>query len=349
MARPAQSVRHEVDRLRRALDDHNYRYHVLDDPEISDAEYDRLFRRLEDLERAHPELITPESPTQRVGATPAPGFETVQHRQQMLSLQNAMTREEVAEFDARARKFLGLGTLVYAGQPKMDGVAVELVYEHGLLTVGSTRGDGVIGENVTANLRTVKSVPLRLRATERQAPARLEVRGEIYQPLKAFRALNREREEAGQPVFANPRNATAGSLKQLDARVTATRPLDLVCHGVGEVDGAAFKTHAELLAALASWGLKPVPESRVLETLDDVVAYYHDLARRRDELPFEIDGVVVKVNDLSLQRRLGQVSRAPRWAIAWKFKPRQATTRVLNIFPSVGRTGVLTPAAELEP
>ncbi|HXJ37147.1 MAG TPA: NAD-dependent DNA ligase LigA [Candidatus Eisenbacteria bacterium] len=349
MARPAQSVRHEVERLRREIDEHNYRYHVLDDPEISDAEYDRLFRRLEELEQAHPEVVTPDSPTQRVGATPASGFETVRHSQQMLSLQNAMTRDEMEEFDARARKFLGLTSLAYAGEPKMDGVAIELVYERGVLTVGSTRGDGVTGEDVTRNLRTIKSVPLHLRATERPVPKLLEVRGEVYQPLKAFQALNREREEAGQPVFANPRNSTAGSLKQLDPRVTASRPLELVCHGVGEVEGTSFKTHAELLAALASWGLRPVSESRVLETLDEVAAYYDDLAQRRDDLPFEIDGVVIKVNDMSLQRRLGQVSRAPRWAVAWKFPPRQAPTRVTNIFPSVGRTGVLTPAAELEP
>ncbi len=349
MARPAQSVRHEVERLRREIDEHSYRYHVLDDPEISDADYDRLFRRLEELEQAHPDLVTPDSPTQRVGATPASGFETVRHSQQMLSLQNAMTREEMEEFDARARKFLGRATLVYAGEPKMDGVAIELVYERGVLTVGSTRGDGVTGEDVTRNLRTIKSVPLRLRETARPVPKLLEVRGEVYQPLKAFQALNREREEAGQPVFANPRNSTAGSLKQLDSRVTASRPLELVCHGVGEVEGTSFKTHAELLAALASWGLRPVPESRVLETLDEVAAYYDDLARRRDDLPFEIDGVVIKVNDMSLQRRLGQVSRAPRWAVAWKFPPRQAPTTVTNIFPSVGRTGVLTPAAELEP
>jgi DNA ligase (NAD+) len=349
MARAAQSVRHEVERLRRELEQHNYRYHVLDDPEISDAEYDDLFRRLEALEGEHPELVTPDSPTQRVGAAPASGFETVTHRTQMLSLQNAMTREELDEFDARIRKFLGRDAIAYAGEPKMDGVAVDLVYEDGALVVGATRGDGVTGENVTANIRTIASVPLRLRTTTRKAPKVLEVRGEVYFPLEAFRALNREREEAGQPVFANPRNATAGSLKQLDSRVTASRALDLVCHGAGAIDGASFATHTELLAALGDWGLKPVPRSRPLATVDDVAAYYEDLGGRRDQLRYEIDGVVVKVDDLGLQRRLGQVSRSPRWAVAWKFKPRQAETTVLNIFPSVGRTGVLTPAAELEP
>jgi DNA ligase (NAD+) len=349
MARAAESVRREVERLRRELEHHNHRYHVLDDPEVSDAEYDAMFRRLEELERAHPELVTPDSPTQRVGAAPASGFETVTHRTQMLSLQNAMTREELDDFDARIRKFLGRDTIAYAGEPKMDGVAVDLVYEDGALVVGATRGDGVTGENVTANIRTIASVPLRLRTTARKVPKILEVRGEVYFPLDAFRTLNREREEAGQPVFANPRNATAGSLKQLDSRVTASRALALVCHGAGTIDGAAFATHTELVAALGDWGLKPVPRSRALATIDDVAAYYEELGRHRDELAYEIDGVVVKVDDLGLQRRLGQVSRSPRWAVAWKFKPRQAETTVLNIFASVGRTGVLTPAAELEP
>jgi DNA ligase (NAD+) len=349
MARAAESVRHEVERLRREIEHHNHRYYVLDDPAITDAEYDELFRQLEALERAHPNLVTDDSPTQRVGAAPASGFETVEHRAQMLSLQNTTTREEVEEFDARIRRFLGRDDIVYAGEPKMDGVAVELVYEDGVLTVGSTRGDGVTGENVTVNIRTIKSVPLRLRASDRRVPKLLEVRGEVYVPIKAFRAVNREREEAGLPVFANPRNSTAGSLKQLDSRVTASRPLELVCHGVGTVEGATFATHAELLAAFGEWGLRPVPQSRVLPTVDDIARYYDELAAKRDDLPFEIDGAVIKVNDLGLQRRLGQVSRSPRWAVAWKFKPRQATTKVLNIFPSVGRTGVLTPAAEMEP
>jgi DNA ligase (NAD+) len=350
MARAASDVRQEVERLRREIAHHDHRYHVLDAPEISDAEYDELFRRLEALERAHPALVTPDSPTQRVGAAPLAQFGTVRHRHQMLSLQNATTREEVAEFDARVRKFLGADRIVYAGEPKIDGVAVELVYEHGALAVGSTRGDGVVGEDVTANVRTIRSVPLRLRADVRPIPARLEVRGEVYLPLAAFRHLNREREEQGQPVFANPRNSAAGSLKQLDPRVTAARPLDFACHGVGAPEGLQhLGSHAELLAAFADWGLKPVPRTRVFEALDGLFAYYDEVAAVRDDLPFEIDGVVVKVNDWRLQHRLGQISRSPRWAIAWKFKPRQAETRVLDIFPSVGRTGVLTPAAELEP
>ncbi len=349
MARPSRDVRHEAIELRRALAHHDYRYHVLDDPEISDAEYDVLFRRLLALEAAHPELVTPDSPTQRVGAAPQSGFAPARHRQQMLSLSNVTTREEMEEFDARVRRLLGRDRVDYVVEPKLDGVAVEVVYEDGALTVGSTRGDGITGEDVTANLRTIRSVPLRLRDGARRVPARLEVRGEVYLPVAAFRALNREREEAGQPVFANPRNSAAGSLKQLDPRITASRPLALACHGVGELAGAAVRTHHELLQAFADWGLRPPPRHRLARTLDDVTDAFAALERARDDLPFEVDGLVVKVNDLELQRLLGQVSRSPRWAVAWKFKPRQATTKVLRIAPSVGRTGVLTPVAELEP
>src|SRR5438067_148706 len=341
-------VREEAAHLRRELERHNHRYYVLDDPEISDAEYDALFRRLQALEEAHPELRTPDSPTQRVGAAPATEFATVRHRQPMLSLQNVTTPEEMAAFDERVRKFLGRERIEYVAEPKIDGVAVELVYEKGVLTVGSTRGDGTVGENVTPNIRTIRSVPLRLRSEARKPPELLEVRGEVYLPLKAFQKLNREREEAGQPVFANPRNAAAGSLKQLDPAITAARPLDFVCHGVGEIRGARFATHWETLQALADAGLKPVPMSRVCETLEQVIALFAELEEKRDRLGYEIDGLVVKVNDLGLQKRLGEISRSPRWAIAYKFKPRQATTRVNAIVPSVGRTGVLTPLAELE-
>src|SRR5213593_2978337 len=332
-------VREEAARLRREIERHNHRYYVLDDPEISDAEYDALFRRLQALEEAHPELRTPDSPTQRVGAAPATEFATVRHRQPMLSLQNAATPEEMAAFDERVRKFLGRERIEYVAEPKIDGVAVELVYEKGVLTVGSTRGDGTVGENVTPNIRTIRSVPLRLRSEALAVPALLEVRGEVYLPLAAFQKLNREREEAGQPVFANPR----------DPAVTAARPLDFVCHGVGEIRGARFATHWETLQALAGAGLKPVPMSRVCGTLEDVIALFAELEAKRDRLGYEIDGLVIKVNELGLQKRLGEISRSPRWAVAYKFKPRQATTRVVAIVPSVGRTGVLTPIAELEP
>jgi len=349
MARASRDVRQVIERLRRELEHHNYRYYVLDDPIVSDAEYDDLFRRLDSLEAEHPELASPESPTQRVGAGPLEKFETVRHRHPMLSLSNITTPEEMAEFDARIRKFLNRERIEYVGEPKIDGVAVELVYEDGVLATGSTRGDGVVGENVTPNIRTIRSVPLRLHRGAHAIPELLEVRGEVYLPIEAFRRLNREREEAGQPVFANPRNAAAGSLKQLDPRITASRPLDLVCHGVGEMRGTKLPTLWAVLDAFQDWGLKAVPNRRVLDSVAAAGAFYAELERERDTLAHEIDGIVVKVNDLALQRRLGEISRAPRWAVAWKFKPRQATTRIVNIFPSVGRTGVLTPVAELEP
>jgi DNA ligase (NAD+) len=347
--RAGRQPRAEAERLRREIEHHNRRYYVLDDPEISDAEYDTLFRRLEALEAAHPDVRTPDSPTQRVGAAPLEKFAVARHRQPMLSLANVTTRDELLEFDARIRRFLGRERVEYVGEPKIDGVAVELVYEKGALVTGATRGDGTVGEDVTPNIRTVRSVPLRLHADGGTVPELLEVRGEVFLPLEPFRRLNREREEAGLPVFANPRNSAAGSLKQLDPRITAARPLDLVCHGTGEIRGARYATHWDTLQGLARLGLRPVPRSRVVDSLDGVVALFEELEAVRDDLPFEIDGLVVKVNDLDLQRRLGEISRSPRWAVAYKFKPRQATTRVLNILASVGRTGVLTPVAELEP
>ena len=348
-SRSPQDSRREVERLRQEIEHHNYRYYVLDDPVVTDEEYDTLFRRLQALEEAHPELRSPDSPTQRVGAAPLDKFETVRRRHPMLSLSNVTTREEMAEFDARVRKFLNLERVEYVGEPKVDGVAVELVYEDGVLRTASTRGDGLTGENITPNMRTIRSLPLRLRSADGPLPALLEVRGEVFLPIAAFRRLNREREDAGLPAFANPRNAAAGSLKQLDPAVTAARPLDFVCHGTGEIRGAEFATHWDTLQGLAGFGLRPVPRSRVLGTLDEVFALFTGLEAERDALPYEIDGLVVKVNDLRLQRRLGEISRSPRWAVAFKFKARQATTRIREIVPSVGRTGVLTPVAELEP
>ncbi|MCW5893424.1 MAG: NAD-dependent DNA ligase LigA [bacterium] len=349
MPRPSRDVQRELEDLRRLIAHHDRLYHVLDAPEIPDAEYDALFRRLEAIERERPELVTPDSPTQRVGAAPHEGFPTVAHRQQMLSLSNVTSAEEFDEFAARVHKLLGRERLAFAVEPKIDGVAVELVYEDGLLAVGSTRGDGLVGEDVTRNLRAIRSVPLRLAADRHPVPARLDVRGEVYIPLATFRRTNREREEAGQAPFANPRNAAAGALKQLDPRVTAARGLVVACHGVGTLDGAAVDSHHALLAAFADWGLRPVPLHRMVEDRDGVVAAFAALERERDALPFEVDGLVVKVDDRELQGLLGQVSRSPRWAVAWKFAPRRAETRVLKMLPSVGRTGVLTPVAELEP
>ena len=343
-------IRAEVARLRQELRQHNYRYYVLDDPLVSDAEYDKLFRRLVELEKQHPELQDPNSPTQKVGAPALTEFAQVRHSLPMLSLANVLSREEMREFEERIQRVLkSHEPIEYEAEPKIDGVAVELVYENGSFVLGSTRGNGVTGEDITANLKTVRSIPLQLLTRARHpVPRLLEVRGEVYLPIEPFRQLNRERMTAGEPLFANPRNATAGSLKQLDSSITAKRPLDLFCHGLGRVDGVSFATHGEFAEALAGWGLKPVPYRRVCRNLDEVFAFFDDLEKRRDELPFEIDGTVVKVNSLALQRQLGEISRSPRWAVAYKFAARQATTKVVNIIPSVGRLGTLTPLAELE-
>ena len=350
-AKATPEVAHEIEELCRQINYHDYRYYVLDDPVISDADYDAIFRRLQQLEDEHPGLRSPTSPTQRVGAPPLDKFETVRHTVPMLSLGNVTSRDEVREFEDRLKRLLGRTTPIeYVAEPKMDGVAVELVYTRGALTVGSTRGDGTLGENITQNIKTIRSVPLVLRHAGRMPlPRLLEVRGEAYLPIEAFRRLNREREKASEPAFANPRNATAGSLKQLDSAVTATRPLDLVCHGAGQLDGPKFKTHWEFLQALKAWGLKPVPDSRVCPDLEAAFAFYDEMEARRDSLPYEIDGLVLKINSLALQAELGQISRSPRWAVAYKFKPRQATTRIRAIVAHVGRTGTLTPVANLDP
>lgn len=344
-------IKAEVERLRQELIQHNYRYYVLDDPLVSDAEYDRLFRQLTALETQYPELHDPLSPTQRVGAPPLIEFAQVRHSLPMLSLGNVLSREEMQEFQERIQRVLKSNTPIeYVAEAKIDGVAVELVYEQGNFVVGSTRGDGVTGEDITQNLKTVRSVPLiLLRHGRHPLPNRLEVRGEVFLATEPFRQLNRERAEAGEPVFANPRNATAGSLKQLDSTVTAKRPLALFCHGLGQVAGVTFTSHWEFAEALQGWGFKAVPQRRLCPNLDDVFAFFDELQEQRDTLPYEIDGVVVKVNSFALQRQLGEVSRSPRWAVAYKFPARQATTQVLRITPQVGRTGVLTPVAELEP
>ena len=339
----------EILRLRRAIEKHNYQYHVLDDPLISDAEYDRLFRRLLELEKKHPELVTRDSPTQKVGAPPLERFSTVQHSLPMLSLNNAMDPQELVEFEERIQRFLKHNESIdYAVEPKIDGLAVEIVYLDGKFTLGSTRGDGVNGEDITANLRTIRSIPLTLRANGQAIPKRLEIRGEVFLPLKAFQKMNRDRDEQGQPVFANPRNAAAGSLKQLDSTITAKRPLDIFFHGTGLIEGVQFATHCDFREGLERWGLKPVPLGRLCRGVQEIFRYRDEMEARRDQLPYEIDGLVVKVNSTALQRRLGQIARSPRWAIAYKFKPRQATTRILDIQANVGRTGTLTPVASLE-
>jgi len=349
MPRAPRAVADDIDALRRQIRRHDDRYYNRHDPEITDAEYDELFRRLEAMETAHPDLVTPDSPTQRVGATPSGAFDAVPHAVPMLSLQNVTSAEEFADFDERVRRLLGRDSIDYVCEPKLDGVAVELVYEEGVLARGITRGDGAVGEDVTGNVRTIRAIPLRLLETDPPVPRRLDVRAEVFLPTEAFRRLNQDRDEAGEAPFANPRNATAGSLKQLDPTVTATRPLAIACHGVGLLEGTPLATHSELLAAFRAWGLPPTPRAASATSRADVERHFADLEAERDDLPFEIDGMVIKVDNFGLQGLLGQVSRSPRWAVAWKFAPRQATTRVLAIDASVGRTGVLTPVAELEP
>jgi DNA ligase (NAD+) len=351
MAGVGESPRKEAERLREQLDRHNYLYYVLDQPEISDAEYDKLLRRLEALEAAHPELRTPDSPTQRVGAAPSEKFGAVVHRRPMLSLANAMDAEEMAAFDARIKRFLKSNEEIeYVAEVKLDGLAVELVYEDGRLTTGSTRGDGVNGEDVTANIRTIRSVPLKLiKPPHGTIPKLLEVRGEVIFPRRAFERLNAERIRAGEPPFANPRNAAAGSLRQLDPKITASRPLDIFIHSPGAMEGVEFASQWEFLQGVRRMGLKVNPLSRICAGLAAVLAYWDELSEKRHELDYEADGVVAKVNSFALQERLGEVSRSPRWAVAYKFKAQQAETRVRAIEVQVGRIGSLTPVAKLEP
>jgi DNA ligase (NAD+) len=342
----------EAERLREQIRHHNYRYYVLDAPEVSDAEYDALMRRLEALEREHPEIATPDSPTQRVGAAPADKFGVVQHRRPMLSLSNALNAGEMVEFDKRIKRLLrNDADIEYVAEIKLDGLAVELVYERGVFKVGSTRGDGFNGEDVTQNLRTIRSIPLKLHGGPgHPVPELLEVRGEVILPRKAFQKLNEERAAAGEPVFANPRNAAAGSLRQLDPKITAKRPLDIFCHSPGVITGGrAFQTQWDFLEGIKALGLKINPESRLCRSVDEVLEYWNAITEKRDHLPYEADGVVAKVNSFALQEQLGEVSRSPRWAIAYKFKAQQAETKVEKIEVYVGRIGSLTPVAHLEP
>ncbi|MDH4100432.1 MAG: NAD-dependent DNA ligase LigA [Nitrospirota bacterium] len=340
-----------VEVLRRELNRHNYLYYVLDRPEISDAEYDRLMRELEGLEQQFPDLVTADSPTQRVGAAPLEAFGTVTHTIPMLSLKNAMNEEEARAFDQRSRKSLGIAEdIEYVAEPKLDGLAVELVYENGLFVKGSTRGDGYTGEDITQNLRTIRSIPLCLVQKDLlPLPDYLEVRGEVILPLDDFARLNGEREVSGEPLFANPRNAAAGSLRQLDPRITARRPLDIFCYGVGAVRGWDFRDQWDMLHTLPDWGLKVNPLIQRCRDIDEAIAYYREIGGKRDGLAYEIDGVVLKVNSFRLQAELGEISRSPQWAIACKFPPRQETTKLLDIIVQVGRTGALTPVAVLQP
>ena len=342
-------VRRRIETLREQIRYHIHRYFVLDAPEISDEAYDALVQDLRDLEAAHSALVTPDSPTQRVGAPPSAAFQTVTHPYPMLSLANAFTEEDLRAWHRRVLGVLGEGRIAFVCELKMDGAAVSLVYEGGVFTRGATRGDGVRGEDVTPNLRTVAPLPLRLRKGETPLPRFAEFRGELYLTARALDAVNEERGRAGQPLFANARNAAAGSLRQLDPAVTASRPLGLFVYQVGAVPGVRFRTHFEALRWAESLGMPVNPHIRRLESLDDVLRYIEEWTTTRAGLPYGTDGVVVKVDSLDQQAELGATSQAPRWAIAYKFPAEEAETRVADIFVSVGRTGALTPVADLEP
>jgi DNA ligase (NAD+) len=344
--------RKELESLKGQIRHHNYRYHVLDDPEIPDAEYDRLMRQLQALEKSYPELVTEDSPTQRVGDAPVSAFGTVQHQVPMLSLDNAFADDELREFHRRVTQRLELeedaDSLLYAAEPKLDGAAVSLLYEKGALRRGATRGDGTTGEDITHNVRTIDAVPLRLFG--RGYPSTLEVRGEVFMPKAGFEAYNEKARAAGEKTFVNPRNAAAGSLRQLDPKLTAERPLDMYVYSVGHIDGGELpSTHSEVLERLQEWGLKTCPERRVVEGVDGCLTFYEWIGAKRDSLPYEIDGVVYKVDNLQQQRELGFVSRAPRWAIAHKFPAQEELTTVEGIEFQVGRTGAVTPVARLKP
>jgi DNA ligase (NAD+) len=333
---------HRAEELRAQLRQASHRYYVLDAPTLSDAEYDRLFRELEALEREHPELLVPDSPTQRVGAAPGEKFAKVTHSKQMMSLANAMNDEELVEFDTRVHKLLGDEPVLYVVEPKLDGLAVTLHYEKGRFVQGATRGDGLIGEDVTQNLRTIKAVPLQL---EKGAPESLEVRGEVFIRKADFVRMNEEREKAGEPTFVNPRNSAAGALRQLDPRITAQRPLSIYFYETT----AEFPSHLTKLEKLKAWGLRINPENQTCSSLDEVRAAYKRLLEKRHDLPYEIDGSVVKVDSEDQRRRLGAVSRTPRWAVAYKFPAEEEATTVEKINIQVGRTGALTPVAALKP
>jgi len=341
-----EKIRRRAEELRREIESHNYRYYVLDSPTISDAEFDKLFAELAELEAEHPWLATPDSPTQRVGGAPVADFPQVVHRTPMLSLNNAFTEDDVAGFDRRAREALGQGEIEYAAEPKFDGLAISLRYERGLFVQGATRGDGHTGEDVTANLRTLRSIPLRLRGA--RPPASIDVRGEVIMYKADFERLNAIQRKRGEKEFVNPRNTAAGALRQLDPKMTAERPLRFFAYGLGDPGPLPLKRHSEVLGWIAEQGLPVAKERATVNGLRGVLAYYRAMGEKRERLPYAIDGVVYKVNDLADQRILGFVSRAPRFAVAHKYAPEEATTEVLDIEVQVGRTGTLTPVARLK-
>lgn len=345
------SGRERADQLKRDLHRYNHRYYILDDPEISDAQYDRMMQELLQLEQTWPQLSTPDSPTRRVGSPPLDRFETVRHSLAMLSLDNAFNDDDIIEFDGRIKRFLSADDPVsYTAEPKLDGIAVELVYREGVLETASTRGDGIQGEVITANVKTIRSVPMVLQKPDKAPiPSLLEARGEVYIEKKKFEYLNKRRLQSQQPAFANPRNAAAGSLRQLDSSITASRPLEIFFYGIGLTSEPGLASHSQTLFLLERLGLRVNPLIQAGVDLQQALDFYHELEAGRHDLNYEIDGMVIKVDDLDLQRALGEKSRSPRWAIAYKFKAIQETTQVVNIEVQVGRTGALTPVAHLAP
>jgi DNA ligase (NAD+) len=342
-------IKQRAEQLRKLINYYNYLYYVADNPEVPDAEYDRLFRELQDLEQTYSELLTADSPTQRVGGEALDKFAEVEHAVPMLSLDNVFDQQELTAFDKRVRDWLNTEVeQTYAAEPKLDGLAISIRYEHGVMVQAATRGDGSRGEDVTANVRTIKSVPLKLQGDN--IPAVVEIRGEIFMPKQGFETLNRKQLEDNKKPFVNPRNAAAGSLRQLDSKITATRPLEIYCYGLGVIEGAQRpSSHTAAMSQIAEWGCRISPELKKLTGLDACQAYIQQLGERRDSLPYDIDGVVFKVDGTVLQERLGFVSRAPRWAIAYKFPAQEEMTTVEDIEIQVGRTGALTPVARLKP
>ncbi len=342
-------ARRRIEKLRQAIRRHDHLYHVLDRPEIADAEYDRLFRELKAMEAAHPELITADSPTQRVAGAPLPGFSEVEHTAPMLSLDSGDDEEGIRRFDTRLRSALGDGNATYIVEPKLDGVSVEVVYENGSFVRAATRGDGRVGEDITANVRTIGSVPLALRTESLEAPTLLALRGEAIMLVDQFERLNARLTQENKQVFANPRNAAAGSLRQLDPSVTALRPLVVYAYEVLSIEGAALETQRQVLDALSDWGFRVSRHISEAETIDEAIRRHHELEEQRDDLEYEIDGVVIKLSDLAARRRLGATAHHPRWAYAYKFEPRREISEILDIVVQVGRTGKLTPVAMLRP
>jgi len=342
--------KNRINALRKKIDDHNYHYYVLDDPIISDYEYDSLLRDLQALEKKNPELITPNSPTQRVGAPPLDAFDSIDHSIPMLSLENAMdTKELVGYYDRTKRGLETQQDIDFVAEPKLDGIGVELVYENGLFKYGLTRGDGIKGENITQNLKTINAVPLSLRTDKLPSPKLLEVRGEVFMEKDKFKIFNDDRLKSELSVFANPRNAAAGSLRQLDSTVTAQRPLSIYCYEPGEINGKNFEKHSDFLSALKDWGFPVNHEIKLVKNIEDIISYHKTLEEKRLSLPYEIDGTVFKVNSVHQREILGLRSRSPRWAIAGKFKAEQVTSEIVAITASIGRTGAVTPVARLNP